>query len=145
MKQNKPDDEKLIHLATLLRTRYNIRVIREPIILFTKNTCRVVKITKSITEKEFHTHIIHVPDLLLFINKTKWIMEIDGWIHDHKTRVIEKDKMRNEHYELSDINYIIINELLLLHNQGIHQDRSATVSEIWEEIVKRIKKPLKIK
>jgi len=78
MKQNKPDDEKLIHLATLLRTRYNIRVLREPIILFTKNTCRIVKITESITEKEFHTHIIHVPDLLLFINKTKWIMEIDG-------------------------------------------------------------------
>jgi len=142
MRQNKPDNEKLIHLATLLRTRYNIQVLREPIILFDKNTCKIVKITNSITETEYHSYIIHVPDLLLYINNTTWIMEIDGWIHDHKTHVIEKDKMRNEHYELSGINHIIINELLLLHNLGIHEDRSATVPEIWPEIVKRIKKPL---
>lgn len=145
MKQNKPDTEKLIHLATLLRTKYNLKVQREQIILFNKNTCKIRKITSSITEREYRSYIIHVPDLLLHINGTIWIMEIDGWIHDHKSHVIEKDKMRNEHYELSGINYIIINELLLLHNLGIHEDRSATVPEIWEEVIKRIKKPLQTK
>lgn len=142
MRQNKPDNEKLIHLASLLRRTYNIQVLREPIILFDKDTCKIVKIAEAITEYEYHTHIIHVPDLVLYINSTNWIMEIDGWIHDNKTHVIKKDKLRNEHYKLSGINYIIINELLLLHNLGIHEDRSATVPEIWEEIVQRMKKPL---
>jgi len=144
MKQNKPDTEKLIHIATLLRTRYGITVHREPIILFSKKDCKIVKITRSITKQEFSSHIIHNPDLILYINGVKWLIEIDGPIHDHKSRVIEKDKMRNEHYELSGINYIIINELLLLHNLGIHEDRSATAPEVWEELEKRMKKPLSV-
>lgn len=134
MIQNKPDEEKLIHLASLMRTKHNLTVQREPILLFDKDTCKLVKISQAITEEEYHHYIIHVPDLLFYINNEMWIMEIDGYIHNHKNTVIEKDKMRNEHYILSGIKHIIINELQILHNQGVHEERSATVDELWEGI-----------
>jgi len=140
MTQEKPDTEKLINLATLLRKNYHIIVKREPILLFTKDECRFVKMADSINKEEYHTHIIHVPDLIFYINNDMWIMEIDGYIHNYKNKVIENDKMRNEHYTLSGINHIVINELYTLHNLGIHEDRSATVEEIWEEIQHRMKK-----
>lgn len=142
MNQAKPDLEKLINIASLMRRTHGIIVKREPILLFTKDTCRLVKITDSITKWEYDHYITHNPDLLFYINGTLWIMEIDGWIHDTKNRVIEKDKMRNEHYDLSGINYIIINESTILYNLGIDKRRSASVDELWPIIDRRLKKLL---
>lgn len=142
MTEYQPDLEKLIRIGTLMRTRHNLIVKREPFLLFDKNTCRLVKTADSITEKEYHQFITHNPDLLFYINDTPWIMEIDGWIHDTKDRVIEKDKMRNEHYLSSGINHIIISESLILHNIGIDKRRPATVDELWPVINKKLKKLL---
>jgi len=140
MMENKPDTEKLITIATLIRKTHNLIVHREHILLFSKQDCRLVKMADSITKKEYHNYIIHTPDLIFYINNTLWIIEIDGSIHDHKNRVIEKDKMRNEHYTISGLNYIIINELLVLYDIGIHKVRSATVEELWPVINNKIKK-----
>ena len=139
MNQAKPDEEKLIRIATLMRTRHHLIVKREPILLFSKDTCRLVTITDSINKWQYDHHITHNPDLLFYINDTPWIMEIDGQIHDTKNRVIEKDKMRNEHYKLSGINYIIISESTLLHNIGIDKRRPATTAELWPVIDRRLK------
>ncbi len=143
MNQEKPDEEKLIRIATLMRTRHKLIVKREPFLLFDKNDCRLVKIKQSINKWEYNHHITHNPDLLFYINNTIWIMEIDGWIHDHKNTVIEKDKMRNEHYLHSGINHIIISESLILHNIGIDKKRGATADELWPVINSKIKKMLK--
>ncbi len=139
MNQAKPDEAKLISIATLMRHRHHLIVKREPILLFHKDTCRLVNIKDTITKYEYDHHIIHNPDLLFYINDVTWIMELDGWIHDTKNRVIEKDKMRNEHYLLSGINHIIISESLLLHNIGIDKVRPATVDELWPVIDRRLK------
>lgn len=142
MAQNKPDEEKLISIGSLMRKRHNLIVMREPYLLFDKEICRLVKISDHVTEAEYHNYITHTPDLLFYIKDTMWIMEIDGWIHDTKNKVIEKDKMRNEHYLLSGINHIIINESEILYNIGIDKVRAATTDELWPSINKKIKKLL---
>lgn len=142
MTEHKPDEEKLISIATLMRKRLNLIVKREPFLLFDKETCKLVKVADYITREEHAHYIPHNPDLLFYIKEVMWIMEIDGWIHEVKNRVIEKDKMRNEQYQLSGINHIIINEQLILHNLGIDKHRPATVAELWPVIDRRIKKLL---
>lgn len=139
MNQDKSDEEKLIRIATLMRTRHNLIVKREPFLLFDKNTCKLIKVADYITREEHKKYIPHNPDLLFFIKGVMWIMEIDGWIHAVKNRVIEKDKMRNEQYELSGINYIIIDEEKILHNLGIDKRIAATADELWPVINRRLK------
>ncbi len=139
MNEQKSDEEKLIRIANLIRTRHGLVVIREPFLLFDKNTCKLIKIATYVTEKEHKKYIIHNPDLLFLVNGTTWIMEIDGWVHAVRNRVIEKDKMRNERYELSGINYIIINEEKILHNLGINKRIAATADELWPVIDRRIR------
>lgn len=139
MNQAKPDEEKLIRIATLMRSRHKLFVQREPILLFSKTNYKLLKIKDSITKQEYDNHITHHPDLLFYIKNTLWIIEIDGWIHDTKSSVVKKDKIRNEHYKLSGINHIIISESLVLYNLKIHQRRSATVTELWPVIDRRLK------
>ena len=134
MNRYKSDEEKLIKIASLMRRKYKLFVQREPILLFDKDTCKLVKIKESITKAEYDNYTIHHPDLLFYIKNTLWIIEIDGWIHDTKNRVIKKDKIRNEHYKLSGINHIIISESKILHNMRIYKVRAATAVELWPVI-----------
>ena len=137
------DEEKLIKIATLMRRKYKLFVQREPILLFNKDTYKLVKVKESITKAEYDNHTIHHPDLLFYIKNTLWIIEIDGWIHDTNSNVVKKDRLRNEHYKSSGINNIIISESLVLYNLQIHERRAATAAELWPVINDKIKKLLK--
>lgn len=142
MKNEQPDKEKLIHLATFLRKEYNLTVQREAILTFDKNDGHLVGFSSWLTEEQFKKYTIHVPDLLFFVGKTMWIIEIDGYIHNVKTSVARRDGFRNECYEMAKLNFIIINEWEVLLKLGLKPNRSATASEVCQEIVKIIKKPL---
>lgn len=143
MQQNKSDTEKLVLLCNKISREFSIYPLREHILLFDKETKRFIKITEGITEEEYHNHIIHVPDITLYIRDQLWIIEIDGWVHNVKSKVIEKDKLRNECYALSGIPHIIINEWNALYDLGIHQERSATPEELWPSLKEKIEQQIK--
>ena len=142
MKEAQPDAEKLIMLGLQMRKKYDLTIHREPIFLFDKNDGHFVKSALYLTEEEFRSHIIHVPDMMFFIGYTMWIFEIDGWIHNVKDSVHFKDVNRNEHYKTAKLNFEIFNEWEILVGLDIKPNRPATVDEIFGEIQKRMKKIL---
>ena len=143
MRETQSDTEKLIMLGLRLRKKYDLTIHREPILLFDQNDGHFVKSALWLTEKEFRSHIIHVPDMMFFIGYTMWIFEIDGWIHNVKDSVHFRDVDRNEHYTTAKLNFEIFNEWEILVGLGIKPNRPATVDEIFDEIQKRMKKILK--
>lgn len=83
---------------------------REPILLFSKTTGRVVKIADWITKDEYATHDIHCPDIVFYTKDKTWVLEDDGLIHHTNTTVVKKDKWRKYDYDQAKLNYIIIDE-----------------------------------
>ena len=133
MRSEKPDTEKLIGLASKIRQKYHYKVDREPIILFNRETNKIIDIKSWISAKEFADYAIHVPDLVIWIKNKPIILEIDGLVHDTNTNAKKKDKRRNYHYLNAGLNYIIINELKVAEKNGATEMRGATVNEIFEE------------
>lgn len=143
MRQEQPDKEKLITLASFLRQEYNLTVQREAILTFDREDGHLVGFSSWLTEQQYYKYLIHVPDLLFFVGDKMWIMEIDGYIHNVKGSVVKKDVFRNECYKQAKLNYILINEWDALLNQGIAPDRSATAKELIPEIKKRLDELIK--
>jgi len=142
MRQEQPDKEKLIKIASFLRKEYNLTVQREAILTFDKEDGHMVQFSSWLTKEQYNKYTIHVPDLLFFVGKKMWIIEIDGYIHNTNTTVARKDIRRNECYEMAKLNFIIINEWETMLKQGINPDRSARVHELIPEIKSRIGKIL---
>lgn len=140
MRNEQPDKEKLIKIAFHIGRAFSIVVQREAILLFDREDGHLVTFASWITKEQFYKYIIHVPDLLFFLNNTLWIMEIDGWIHNVKNRVIEKDKARNECYRNANMHFELVNEWEVMLSQGINPDRSATAKELIPTVKKRIEK-----
>jgi len=140
MKNQQPDKEKLIGIASLIRQEFGLMVHREPILIFNRNNDRFVNFCCWLTEEQFKKYNIHVPDLLFFINNTLWIFEIDGYIHNVKTSVEIKDIERNRCYTAARLHWKKFNEWEILLSQGIEPKRSATVAEIWPTIKEEIQK-----
>ncbi len=134
MRQNKPDELKLVEIGGLIRQNYGLVVHREPILLFDKNDGHMVKTAFYITEEEFKNHIIHVPDILFYAGAIMWIFEVDGWIHNVKDRVIVRDERRNECYRTARLNFRVFNEMDILLKQGKITKRPATADEIFQEM-----------
>jgi hypothetical protein len=134
MKQEQPDKEKLIGIASLIRQSFDLIVHREPILTFDRQTYRFVNFSSWLTEEQFKKYAIHVPDLLFFLNKKMWIFEIDGYIHNVKNNVIKKDEERDLCYNIARLNWRKFNEWEILLEQGIQPKRSATVEEIWPTV-----------
>lgn len=139
MKQFQPDKHKLIEIATFLRKKYDLTVHREPILTFYKDTGALEGFSSWLTEEQFHKYTVHVPDLLFFVGKKMWILEIDGYIHNVKDKVMRKDEWRNDDYERAKLNFKIINEWEVLLKLGHNPDRSATANEVITEIKKLMK------
>ena len=144
MQNAKPDTEKLITIASFIRRNYKINVHREKILLFDKKTGHLKGHYDYITEQQFHKYVIHVPDLIFFINSKLHILEIDGSIHDTSTSVARKDRLRNEAYETALIPHEIINEWEVLAMTGCAPNRSASPYELIPEIKKRMEKILEL-
>ena len=134
MRNEQPDKEKLIHIASFLRKEYSLTVQREAILLFNKSTDKFVSFSSWLTEEQFNKYIIHVPDLLFFINNKMWILEIDGYIHNVKTKVVRRDIERDRIYDAAKLNWIKINEWEVLQKLGHKPDRSATAKEVITEV-----------
>lgn len=139
MREQQPDRHKLIALATYLRQEFSLTVQREAILMFDRNDGHLVGFGSWLTEEQFNKYLIHVPDLLFFIGKKMWIIEIDGYIHNVKEKVVKRDKWRNIDYEMAKLNFIIINEWEVLLELGVKPDRSATAKEIWIRLKKTVK------
>ena len=75
MIEPKSDYEELNSIITFMKTEYNLIISREPILLFDKDTCMLVKVSESITKWEYNNHIVHTPDILFYINSVMWVME----------------------------------------------------------------------
>ena len=140
MRAQQPDKEKLIALASLLRQEFSLTVQREAILMFDRNDGHLVGFSSWLTEEQFNKYLIHVPDLLFFIGKKMWIIEIDGYIHNVKTVVVRRDKWRNMDYKTAKLNFEIINEWEVLLELGHKPDRSATAKEIWTRLRKVVMK-----
>ena len=138
MREQQPDKEKLIGIASLMRQTFDLIVHREPILTFDRQTDRFVNFSSWLTEEQFKKYTIHVPDLLFFLNKKMWIFEIDGYIHNVKDSVVRKDEERDRIYTAAKLNWRKFNEWEVLI--GLHKkpNRSATVSELWPEIEKTL-------
>ena len=141
MREEQPDLEKLVKLASLIRKKYGIKVDREPILLFHRTTFKLVKVASWITKDEYVRYIIHCPDIVFYTNKL-WIVEDDGLIHHTRSNVARKDKLRNEHYRTAKINHIIIDEYSIIERYNMIQ-RPLNPFEIFEEF-ERIAKERKI-
>ncbi len=131
MKEEQSDLSKLISLASLIRKKYGIKVVREPILLFNKTTYKLEKIADWITKDEYAHHIIHCPDILFYADKV-WILEDDGLIHHTRASVARKDKLRNEHYTTAKINHIIIDEFELIERYNMIE-RPLNPFEVFDE------------
>jgi len=140
MRGNKCDTEKLIELGGLIYRKYGVICYRERILLLDYEDNHLVKLADGITEEEFHHNIVHVPDITFYKGSELWIFEIDGWIHNVKSKVEDRDVARNFHYENAGIKFQVFNEWEILEGLGIKPDRSATTEEIFGEIVKRMDK-----
>ncbi len=140
MKANKPDEIKLVEIGGMIHKKYELIVHREPILLFDVNDGHLVKTACYISEEEYKTHIVHVPDIMFYIGSDMWIFEIDGWIHNVKHRVFVKDERRVEHYTQANLNFEIFNELDILLKQGKNPKRPARADEVFQEIEVRIDK-----
>ena len=139
MKQEQPDKEKLIKIASFLREEYDLTVQREAILTFDRKDGHLVGFSSWLTEVQYYRYKVHVPDLLFFVGKKLWIMEIDGYIHNVKTSVVRKDERRNECYERAKLNYIIINEWEAMLKLRLNPDAGAKVSQLIPEIKNRMK------
>jgi len=140
MRNEQPDKEKLITIASFLRRKYGLVVHREAILTFYKDTGALEGFSSWLTEEQFNKYIIHVPDLLFFVGKKMWILEIDGYIHNVKDKVIRKDEWRNDDYKRAGLNFRIINEWQVLIGLGLKPDRSATAEEVIGELKNIMKK-----
>ena len=140
MRNEQPDKEKLISIASLIRREFGLTVQREAIFTFDKNDGHLVNFSCWLTEEQFKNHIIHVPDLIFFVKGRLVILEIDGYIHYVKHSVVIKDEVRDECYNKAKLHWYKIDELVVLLQLGKKPDRSATVQELWPEIKKIIKK-----
>jgi len=140
MRKHQPDTEKLIKIASFLRREFGLTVQREAILTFNKNSGKLEGFSSWLTEEQFKKYIVHVPDLLFFIRKKMWILEIDGYIHNVKNRVVRKDKWRNDDYERAKLNFLIVNEWEVLVKLGEAPNRSATPKEVITEVKKLLKK-----
>ena len=138
MRANKPDEEKLVNLGGMIHKKYELIVQREPILLFDVDDGHLVKTACWITEEEYKTHIVHVPDIMFYIGNDMWIFEVDGWIHNVKNKVIVRDERRDECYRTAKLNFVVFNELDILLKLGINPKRPAQASEIFKEIEKRL-------
>lgn len=139
MKLYQPDKEKLIKIASFLRREYSLMVHREPILTFHKDTGKLEDFSSWLTEEQFNKYTVHVPDLLFFVGNKMWILEIDGYIHNVKDKVIRKDEWRNDDYTRAGLNFRIINEWEVLIKLGQKPDRSATAQEVITEVKKIMK------
>lgn len=139
MRDNQSDTEKLITLVNRIRDKYGVVTYREKILLFEFDTIRFLKWTDYVTEHEFHSHIIHCPDIIFYVNGQLQIIEIDGWIHNDKQKVQVRDQRRNSHYKQAAIPYFIINEqFVALSNGTFNSQKGATVDEIWIAIQEKL-------
>ncbi len=142
MRNEQPDREKLIEIASFLRQKYQLTVHREAIMTFDKSTDRLVDFSSWLTEEQFHKYTVHVPDLLFFIGSKLWILEIDGYIHNTNTRVVhrdvERDRVYNAAHKQCNFNWKKINEWDVLIKLGLKPNRSATAKEIITEVKKFI-------
>ncbi|MHA2054770.1 MAG: hypothetical protein ACW99F_14380 [Candidatus Hodarchaeales archaeon] len=138
MRNEQPDKEKLISIASLIRKEFGLTVQREAILTFDKETGQLKEFASWITEEQYRSSVIHVPDLLFFIKGQLWILELDGYIHYCKTSVAKKDLSRNECYERANLNVLIISEWEVLIDLGLKANRSANVNELWPTIKKII-------
>lgn len=139
MRQNQPDREKLIKIASFLRQEYGLTVQREAILMFDREIDEhLVDFSSWLTEEQYKKFTIHVPDLLFFIGKQLWILEIDGYIHNTNATVAKKDIERNRIYtvasKISNLKWLKINEWEVLLKLGHNPDRSATAKEIITEV-----------
>jgi len=139
MRKHQPDTHKLIKIATFLRKEYSLTVHREPILMFDKSDGHLVQFSSWITEEQFNMYTIHVPDLLFFIGKVMWVIEIDGWIHNVKDKVMRKDEWRDDDYKRAKLNFRIINEWDVMLKLGQKLDRGATPKEVITEVKKIMK------
>jgi len=136
MREEQPDLTKLVKLGSLIRQKYGIKVVREPILLFDTRTYKLVKVAEWITKDEYASHIIHCPDIVFYTTKGKrWIIEDDGLIHHTNATVAHKDKLRIEHYEAAKLNYIIIDEFELIERFNMIE-RPLNPFEIFDEFEK---------
>jgi len=140
MRNEQPDKEKLIGIATLIREAFGLMVHREPILMFERETDRFVNFASWLNEEQYKKYNIHVPDLLFFINGAMWIFEVDGYIHNVKTSVEKKDIERNRCYDAAKLHFRIFNEWEIMLSNGINPTRSATVAEIWPTMKEEIEK-----
>jgi hypothetical protein len=134
MRNEQPDKEKLISLASLIRKEFGLVVQREAILTFSREDDSFIGFQSWLNEEQFKKYIIHVPDLLFFVNGVLWIMEIDGYIHYVKNSVMIKDEERDRIYDAAKLNWKKINEWEVLIKHGKKPNRSATVKEIWPEV-----------
>ncbi len=135
MKNYQSDLEKLVHLTNQIKKKFHYTAYRNKIILLDYGDGRFVKWCDSVTYKEFCFYRIHVPDIIYYKNGILHIIEIDGWIHNYKQKVMNRDKDRKLHYNQSGIPFIIINEEeLTIKNRTYKPKIGATKEEIWEEI-----------
>lgn len=146
MRDEQPDLTKLVGLASMIRKKYGIMVDREPILLFNKETKKLVKIASWITAEEFASHRIHCPDIVFYSNENgTWILEDDGLIHHNKTAVVRKDKWRIDDYNNAHLKYIIIDEWSIIERDGL-EEKPLVASQVFAEFerindIKKIMKP----
>jgi hypothetical protein len=103
------DTEQLIQIASYIRRTHNVKVKREPHLLFNIETNRISKvkdIIDGVTKKDLNDNYQKRPDILWIDKYGMWITEIDGAVHDRK---VEKTLKRNELFRSNNIKLIVVN------------------------------------
>jgi hypothetical protein len=107
--QGQSDTEQLIQIASYIRRTHNVKVKREPHLLFNIETNRISKvkdIIDGVTKKDLNDNYQKRPDILWIDKYGMWITEIDGAVHDRK---VEKTLKRNELFRSNNIKLIVVN------------------------------------
>ncbi len=103
--QGASDTEQLIAIKRYLVTKYKLKVMREPYLLFNVND-KLKKIKDHVTRADLNDHYPKNPDLLWVDKYGMWILECDGAVHDRK---VEKTRKRNELFINNHIKLIVVN------------------------------------
>ena len=135
------DTAKLKDIAIHLQQKFKCVILREPILRFHREDCRLLGIYENgISESQYKSALINCPDLVSYIGPKMHIWEIDGFIHSNSSIVKIKDLERERRYQASKINYHIISEEKVLWNLGRDINRSATAEELIPVIDEKVLK-----
>jgi len=132
----KTDVAKIAGLERFIHRKFpDCTTMVEPYLLFTKGEDEYVGFRNELSYLEVRKYKVQHPDLLLFLSVGMIILELDGPIHDKKTK---KTMDRNDIYSVNNLKFRVVNESNLKYDLGVAKTSPLSQDQINEAFYKQL-------